>query len=77
MYLDVKGLLKNCSLAAFTYNDLLQLIIYFQHGSERSPECFWLIPILQDFLRHIYQRFILETDSDVIEMAYKVKYMCY
>ena len=30
------------------------------------------MPILQDSLRHIYQRFILETDADVLEMVYKV-----
>ena len=36
------------------------------------PECLWLTPILQDSLRHIYQRFILESDGDVVEMVYKV-----
>ena len=36
------------------------------------PECLWLTPILQDSLRHIYQRFILESDGDVVEMVHKV-----
>ncbi|XP_067042900.1 TATA-binding protein-associated factor 172-like [Acropora muricata] len=41
-------------------------------GSGTSSLCSWLTPILQESLRHIYQRFILETDSDVLELAYKV-----
>ena len=46
---------------------------FFQPENERISECAWLIPILQDSLRHIYQRFILETDGDVVDMAYKVE----
>ena len=46
--------------------------VTFQAENEKMPECLWLTPILQDSLRHIYQRFILESDGDVVEMVYKV-----
>ncbi|XP_068672856.1 TATA-binding protein-associated factor 172-like [Montipora foliosa] len=41
-------------------------------GSDSGSNCLWLAPILQGSLRHVYQRFILESDSDVLELAYKV-----
>lgn len=49
--------------------------VLFQTKNEKMPECVWLTPILEDSLRHIYQRFILESDGDVVEMVYKVMYM--
>ncbi|XP_064635758.1 TATA-binding protein-associated factor 172-like [Lineus longissimus] len=37
---------------------------------EQSP--IWLIPILQDALRHIYQRSLLEHKAELLEIIYKV-----
>lgn len=51
--------------------------VQFQAENEKMTECVWLTPILQDSLRHIYQRFILESDGDVVEMVYKVMYTTY
>ena len=36
------------------------------------PVLTWLPPILVDMLRHIYQRCILETNSDILELVKKV-----
>ena len=49
-------------------------LMIFQPGSDSGSNCSWLAPILQGSLRHVYQRFILESDSDVLELAYKVDY---
>ena len=35
--------------------------------------CNWLTPILQNSLRHIYQRFILEPERDILKLVYEVK----
>lgn len=53
-------------------SDIIICCVAFQAEHEKMPECAWLTPILQDSLRHIYQRFILESDGDVVEMVYKV-----
>jgi len=54
------------------YYYIITYFVAFQAENEKIPECQWLTPILQDSLRHIYQRFILESDGDVVEMVYKV-----
>ncbi|XP_048575409.1 TATA-binding protein-associated factor 172 isoform X2 [Nematostella vectensis] len=41
-------------------------------ASSGTAECVWLTPILQDAVRHIYQRFILESDASVIQYVYEV-----
>ena len=38
----------------------------------KAKECKWLTPIMQDAFRHIYQRYILESDEKVLEFVYKV-----
>ena len=67
------------TLPLYSVHDLLATClstctVVFQPENENISECMWLMPILQDSLRHIYQRFILESDGDVVEMAYKVMY---
>ena len=51
---------------------IIACFVELQAENDKMPECLWLTPILQDSLRHIYQRFILESDGDVVEMVYKV-----
>ena len=53
-------------------NIIITCFVALQAENEKMPECLWLTPILQDSLRHIYQRFILESDGDVVEMVHKV-----
>lgn len=65
--------IKSVRLAALeTLKTLLVGNLKHKAENEKMPECLWLTPILQDSLRHIYQRFILESDGDVVEMVYKV-----
>ncbi|KAL9957258.1 hypothetical protein ACROYT_G038872 [Oculina patagonica] len=60
------------SAALETLKTLLVGSLKHKPENEKLSECVWLTPILQDSLRHIYQRFILESDGDVVEMVYKV-----
>ncbi|KAM7432717.1 btaf1 RNA polymerase II [Porites harrisoni] len=66
--------IKSVRLAAL--DTLKTLLVGNRKQNKLDPEtvleCVWLEPILQDSLRHIYQRFILESDSNVVEMAYQV-----
>jgi hypothetical protein len=35
-------------------------------------QCEWLLPILQDALRHMYQRCLLETQLEILELVEQV-----
>jgi hypothetical protein len=36
-------------------------------------QCEWLLPILQDALRHMYQRCLLETQLEILELVEQVR----
>ena len=70
----VSSAVKNAGCGSSNYMYMFSSRV-FQPDNEKISECAWLTPILQDSLRHIYQRFILESDVDVLEMVYKVMYL--
>ncbi|XP_013387250.1 TATA-binding protein-associated factor 172-like [Lingula anatina] len=40
--------------------------------SERQPHATWLIPILQEALRHVYQRVLLEEKAELLDLIQQV-----
>lgn len=51
----------------------LQTLLSLLSSNSTNPQpCQWVIPILQDTLRHIYQRSLLETHQELLDLVERV-----
>lgn len=69
--------LANCTLLTidflYTIKKILHIYIGYIHWFFlQQPVTIWLSLVLQDALRHLYQRCIVESEPDILESIYQV-----